>query len=86
MIFDKLVKDKVNAFFWKHIDRYNDIPYVAKQKIVKIALLLVKVIVNFGVFLFMLWFFTNPILNRFGFEKTIVFLGVILVMKEWFSD
>ena len=86
MIFDKLLRDRIKAFYWKRIDRFKDVPYKDKERIINVALGINRFVVNAGVFVFMLWFFNNMVFNRFGFERTIISLVLLLVMREWFKD
>jgi len=88
MIFDRWVKDKLENKFWAYLQRQTDIPHKHKEKIFNITIKVLKtgfIIGNIGIALFMIYFFNKIVLNNFGFERTIISLAVLLVMKEWFK-
>jgi len=85
MFVDKLIKKKLEERLWIFINKLDkgDLPYQVKERIVKYSLMLMKFIVGVGVGLFMIYFFNNMIYNRFGFEKTVITILVVMLITYW---
>jgi len=64
------------------MDRYaSDIPADVRERFVNISLKIFSFITKVGIFMFLLYFFSVMILNRLGFEKTLIVLLTLLLLS-----
>jgi len=89
MIFDKLINKKIEKLYTKttnKIDKDNILGTERKAKMIKNTMKAQKIILNLIIGGFLIYFFTNILFNKIGFEKTIIIIAFMIMFREWTKD
>jgi len=87
MIFDKLFEGKIKQKYLDLLERKASDLFNKQQreKIVERVLKSIKIVVMIGTSLFLIRLFSNTIYNNLGFEKTIVLLTTIILIRLFYK-
>jgi len=82
MIFDSWFKKRFEKLLWKMLDGMgHSLTFKEKDKIVRITSNIYSFIIMVGMFMFLIYFFSSMVFYRAGFERTVIILLSIIMLR-----
>lgn len=88
MMFSDFIKKKFKKSIVSMLNKYGrSLSYEEKENLIRRTLKFYSFVINVGMFIFLMYFFSTMIYDRIGFDKTVIVLLTIIVLsnKDFFK-